>query len=90
MLHAWHCFESALKTSSHTPYHMGAHAAVPPDARLSLFCPEPCVLAVKSASSKAPLRGPAGNVEFFYELRRDGDEVDDARLDALVTEAHAP
>jgi 23S rRNA (cytidine1920-2'-O)/16S rRNA (cytidine1409-2'-O)-methyltransferase len=36
----------------------------------------------------SPLRGPAGNVEFFYELRRDGDEVDDARLDALVDEAH--
>jgi 23S rRNA (cytidine1920-2'-O)/16S rRNA (cytidine1409-2'-O)-methyltransferase len=35
------------------------------------------------------LRGPAGNVEFFYVLRRDGDDVDDARLDALVTEAHA-
>jgi 23S rRNA (cytidine1920-2'-O)/16S rRNA (cytidine1409-2'-O)-methyltransferase len=37
----------------------------------------------------SPLRGPAGNVEFFYELRREGDDVDDARLDALVTEAHA-
>ena len=37
----------------------------------------------------SPLRGPAGNVEFFYELRRDGDEVDDAQLDALVREAHA-
>jgi hypothetical protein len=36
------------------------------------------------------LRGPAGNVEFFYELRRAGDEVGDARLDALVTEAHSP
>ena len=42
------------------------------------------------AATVSPLRGPAGNVEFFYELRRDGDEVDDARLDALVTEAHAP
>jgi 23S rRNA (cytidine1920-2'-O)/16S rRNA (cytidine1409-2'-O)-methyltransferase len=36
----------------------------------------------------SPLRGPAGNVEFFYELRRSGDEVDDARLDDLVREAH--
>ncbi|MBV8579766.1 MAG: TlyA family RNA methyltransferase [Candidatus Eremiobacteraeota bacterium] len=41
------------------------------------------------AAALSPLRGPAGNVEFFYELRRDGDEVDDARLDALVHEAHA-
>ena len=37
----------------------------------------------------SPLRGPAGNVEFFFELRRDGEEVGDARLDALVAEAHA-
>ncbi|HEV2644424.1 MAG TPA: TlyA family RNA methyltransferase [Candidatus Elarobacter sp.] len=42
------------------------------------------------AATVSPLRGPAGNVEFFYELRREGDEVDDARLDALVSEAHAP
>jgi 23S rRNA (cytidine1920-2'-O)/16S rRNA (cytidine1409-2'-O)-methyltransferase len=42
------------------------------------------------AAALSALRGPAGNVEFFYELRRDGDEVDDARLDALVSEAHAP
>jgi 23S rRNA (cytidine1920-2'-O)/16S rRNA (cytidine1409-2'-O)-methyltransferase len=42
------------------------------------------------AATLSPLRGPAGNVEFFYELRREGAEVDDARLDALVTEAHAP
>ncbi|MEA2722142.1 MAG: rRNA (cytidine1920-2-O)/16S rRNA (cytidine1409-2-O)-methyltransferase [Candidatus Eremiobacteraeota bacterium] len=46
------------------------------------------VRAVRAAAS--PLRGPAGNAEFFYELRRDGDEVDDARLDALVAEVHAP
>jgi 23S rRNA (cytidine1920-2'-O)/16S rRNA (cytidine1409-2'-O)-methyltransferase len=42
------------------------------------------------AATLSPLRGPAGNVEFFYELRREGEEVDDARLDAVVTEAHAP
>ncbi len=41
------------------------------------------------AATVSPLRGPAGNVEFFYELRREGDEVDDARLDALVAEAHS-
>lgn len=35
------------------------------------------------------LRGPAGNVEFFYRLTRDGNAVDDARIDALVAEAHA-
>ncbi len=41
------------------------------------------------AAALSPLRGPAGNVEFFYELRRGGDEVDDVRLDALVADAHA-
>jgi 23S rRNA (cytidine1920-2'-O)/16S rRNA (cytidine1409-2'-O)-methyltransferase len=41
------------------------------------------------AAMLSPLRGPAGNVEFFYELRRDGTEIDDACLDALVSEAHA-
>ena len=45
------------------------------------------VRAVQAAVS--PLRGPAGNVEFFFELRRAGEEVDDARLDDLVAEAHA-
>jgi 23S rRNA (cytidine1920-2'-O)/16S rRNA (cytidine1409-2'-O)-methyltransferase len=44
------------------------------------------VRVVRAALS--PLRGPAGNVEFFYELRRTGEEVNDARLDALVAEAH--
>jgi 23S rRNA (cytidine1920-2'-O)/16S rRNA (cytidine1409-2'-O)-methyltransferase len=46
------------------------------------------VRVVRAAVS--PLKGPAGNVEFFYELHRDGEEVDDARLDALVDEAHQP
>jgi 23S rRNA (cytidine1920-2'-O)/16S rRNA (cytidine1409-2'-O)-methyltransferase len=41
-------------------------------------------------ATASPLRGPAGNVEFFYEMRREGDEVEDARLDALVDEVHAP
>jgi 23S rRNA (cytidine1920-2'-O)/16S rRNA (cytidine1409-2'-O)-methyltransferase len=37
----------------------------------------------------SPLRGPAGNVEFFYRIARDGAPVGDARLDALVAEANA-
>jgi 23S rRNA (cytidine1920-2'-O)/16S rRNA (cytidine1409-2'-O)-methyltransferase len=45
------------------------------------------VRAVRAAVS--PLKGPAGNVEFFYELRREGTEIDDACIDVLVTEAHA-
>ena len=40
------------------------------------------------AATVSPLRGPAGNVEFFYRMTREGAEVDDARLDALVEEAH--
>jgi 23S rRNA (cytidine1920-2'-O)/16S rRNA (cytidine1409-2'-O)-methyltransferase len=40
-------------------------------------------------ASVSPLRGPAGNVEFFYRIRRDGVPVDDARIDALVAEANA-
>lgn len=38
----------------------------------------------------SPLRGPSGNVEFFYRIARDGAPVGDDRLDALVAEAHAP
>jgi 23S rRNA (cytidine1920-2'-O)/16S rRNA (cytidine1409-2'-O)-methyltransferase len=37
----------------------------------------------------SPLRGPAGNVEFFYRIAREGTPVDDARIDALVAEANA-
>jgi 23S rRNA (cytidine1920-2'-O)/16S rRNA (cytidine1409-2'-O)-methyltransferase len=37
----------------------------------------------------SPLRGPAGNVEFFYRIARDGTPVDDARIDAVVAEANA-
>ena len=36
----------------------------------------------------SPLRGPAGNVEFFYRIQRDGVPIDDAFIDALVTRAH--
>jgi len=42
------------------------------------------------AAALSPLRGPAGNVEFFYELRREGVEIGDAVLDALVVAAHEP
>jgi len=40
-------------------------------------------------ASVSPLRGPAGNVEFFYRLSRAGESIDDARLAALVVAAHA-
>lgn len=36
----------------------------------------------------SPLRGPAGNVEFFYRLERRGTAIDDARIEALVAQAH--
>jgi len=36
----------------------------------------------------SPLRGPAGNVEFFFRIERGGTPIDDARLDALVARAH--
>jgi 23S rRNA (cytidine1920-2'-O)/16S rRNA (cytidine1409-2'-O)-methyltransferase len=38
----------------------------------------------------SPLRGPAGNIEFFYRIAREGVAIDDARIDALVAEASAP
>lgn len=34
----------------------------------------------------SPLRGPAGNREFLIELVRDGDSIDDARIDEVVAE----
>jgi 23S rRNA (cytidine1920-2'-O)/16S rRNA (cytidine1409-2'-O)-methyltransferase len=37
----------------------------------------------------SPLRGPAGNVEFFYRIERAGEPVGDARIDALVAQANA-
>jgi len=37
----------------------------------------------------SPLRGPAGNVEFFFRIARAGTSIDDARIDALVAEANA-
>ena len=45
------------------------------------------VHAIEACSS--PLRGPAGNVEFFFRIARDGTPVDDERIDALVVEANA-
>jgi 23S rRNA (cytidine1920-2'-O)/16S rRNA (cytidine1409-2'-O)-methyltransferase len=36
----------------------------------------------------SPLRGPAGNSEFFYHIVASGTAIDDARIDALVSEAH--
>jgi 23S rRNA (cytidine1920-2'-O)/16S rRNA (cytidine1409-2'-O)-methyltransferase len=44
------------------------------------------LVAIDAALS--PLRGPAGNVEFFYHLRQAGVPIDDARIDALVAAAH--
>jgi 23S rRNA (cytidine1920-2'-O)/16S rRNA (cytidine1409-2'-O)-methyltransferase len=40
-------------------------------------------------ASVSPLRGPAGNVEFFYRIARDGAPVGDERIDELVVEANA-
>jgi 23S rRNA (cytidine1920-2'-O)/16S rRNA (cytidine1409-2'-O)-methyltransferase len=39
-----------------------------------------------SAVVASPLRGPAGNAEFFAELRRGGELVDDARIERVVAE----
>jgi 23S rRNA (cytidine1920-2'-O)/16S rRNA (cytidine1409-2'-O)-methyltransferase len=61
------------------------HAAVLREVRDALRATG--VRVVRAALS--PLKGPAGNVEFFYELRREGVEVSDVQLDALVAEAHA-
>jgi 23S rRNA (cytidine1920-2'-O)/16S rRNA (cytidine1409-2'-O)-methyltransferase len=61
------------------------HAAILREVRaaleaLGVHAVEACV---------SPLRGPAGNVEFFYRIARDGTAVDDERIDTLVTEANA-
>ncbi|MFN2459332.1 MAG: TlyA family RNA methyltransferase [Candidatus Velthaea sp.] len=44
---------------------------------------------VVTGACRSPLRGAAGNVEFFYRIERRGDAVADAALEALVAEAHA-
>jgi 23S rRNA (cytidine1920-2'-O)/16S rRNA (cytidine1409-2'-O)-methyltransferase len=41
------------------------------------------------ALSASPLRGPAGNREFFVELRRGGTPFEDARIEAVLDESHA-
>jgi 23S rRNA (cytidine1920-2'-O)/16S rRNA (cytidine1409-2'-O)-methyltransferase len=46
------------------------------------------LVAIDAALS--PLRGPAGNSEFFYRIMQSGVPIDDARIDALVRAAHAP
>lgn len=38
------------------------------------------------ALTSSPLRGPAGNREFFMELRRAGNPFEDARLEAVLSE----
>jgi 23S rRNA (cytidine1920-2'-O)/16S rRNA (cytidine1409-2'-O)-methyltransferase len=42
---------------------------------------------VPIALSASPLRGPAGNREFFLELRRTGQPLDDARIEAVLDES---
>jgi 23S rRNA (cytidine1920-2'-O)/16S rRNA (cytidine1409-2'-O)-methyltransferase len=49
-------------------------------AGLSLFAVALCA---------SPLRGPAGNREFFMELRAEGRPIDGARIDAIVDEGGA-
>ena len=42
-----------------------------------------------NALTRSPLMGPAGNREFLFHLSRTGIGIDDARIDAVVAEAHA-
>jgi 23S rRNA (cytidine1920-2'-O)/16S rRNA (cytidine1409-2'-O)-methyltransferase len=48
----------------------------------------PALGLVAVAATVSPLRGPAGNSEFFYHIAASGTAIDDARIDALVAEAH--
>jgi 23S rRNA (cytidine1920-2'-O)/16S rRNA (cytidine1409-2'-O)-methyltransferase len=41
---------------------------------------------VPAALAESPLRGPAGNREFFMELRRRGEAFDDARIEEVLGE----
>jgi 23S rRNA (cytidine1920-2'-O)/16S rRNA (cytidine1409-2'-O)-methyltransferase len=61
------------------------HAAILREVRAALEALG--VHAVEACAS--PLRGPAGNVEFFYRIARAGAAIDDERIDTLVTEANA-
>ena len=61
------------------------HAAVLREVRAALEA-----LGVRAVDAcVSPLRGPAGNVEFFYRIARAGASIDDARIEALVAEANA-
>jgi 23S rRNA (cytidine1920-2'-O)/16S rRNA (cytidine1409-2'-O)-methyltransferase len=62
----------------------GVHRAILREVRDAL--PAYGLVAVDAATS--PLRGPAGNSEFFYHIFACGTAIDDARIDALVSEAH--
>lgn len=42
-----------------------------------------------TGATASPLRGPAGNVEFFFLLRRHGERAADAVFEAAVEAAHA-
>jgi 23S rRNA (cytidine1920-2'-O)/16S rRNA (cytidine1409-2'-O)-methyltransferase len=61
------------------------HAAVLREVRDALAAAG----AIAVDATLSPLRGPSGNVEFFFRLARDGAVVADERLDALVARAHA-
>jgi 23S rRNA (cytidine1920-2'-O)/16S rRNA (cytidine1409-2'-O)-methyltransferase len=41
------------------------------------------------AATVSPLRGPAGNAEFFYRIARSASTISDDRIDALVRAVHA-
>ena len=60
------------------------HAAVLHEVRAALAAGG----AIAVDATLPPLRGPAGNVEFFFRLARGGTAIADARLDALVARAH--
>lgn len=45
---------------------------------------------VPAALAESPLKGPAGNREFFVELRRRGEVFDDARIEAVLGEEQSP
>jgi len=44
--------------------------------------------AIVTDATLSSLRGPAGNVEFFFRIAHGGTPVDQARLDSLVAAAH--
>jgi len=60
------------------------HAAILHEVRAALAANGAIVV----DATLSPLRGPAGNVEFFFRLARDGAPISAARLDALVARAH--